>query len=116
MEMGSVDCFEQLNTKNDITGNCGILSPGNYKACGARYAVVNPSTSAALCLKMLWLNKVVIITISPDHDMRLFDTTINVIDTELSSIYLPHMPRLSFRLYHHTNYYNYYCYCYYYYY
>uniref|UniRef100_H0W4L6 Disintegrin and metalloproteinase domain-containing protein 2 n=1 Tax=Cavia porcellus TaxID=10141 RepID=H0W4L6_CAVPO len=35
MEMGSVDCFEQLNTKNDITGNCGILSPGNYKACGA---------------------------------------------------------------------------------
>ncbi|XP_005373804.1 PREDICTED: disintegrin and metalloproteinase domain-containing protein 2 isoform X2 [Chinchilla lanigera] len=33
IEFGSDECFQEVNSKNDISGNCGIVSPGIYKPC-----------------------------------------------------------------------------------
>ncbi|KAM6149625.1 disintegrin and metalloproteinase domain-containing protein 2-like [Erethizon dorsatum] len=34
VDFGPSECYEQLNSKNDISGNCGITGPGKYTACG----------------------------------------------------------------------------------
>ncbi|XP_012370070.2 disintegrin and metalloproteinase domain-containing protein 2 [Octodon degus] len=33
VEFGPPECYQQLNSKNDMSGNCGITGPGKYTAC-----------------------------------------------------------------------------------
>ncbi|KAM7321390.1 hypothetical protein ACRRTK_019482 [Alexandromys fortis] len=39
-DFGTNECYDELNSKTDVSGNCGI-SPSGYKACAPKYALKN---------------------------------------------------------------------------